>query len=340
LGEQLSDKADFSAIFVDEFLSTLKPKERKVMELRLIGKGQKEIGDAVGVSQVQVSRLLTKVGHQLEKYMKEEDNMARYRGSGNVEKAKELLGATTMTYKEIEKETGVPQGTIAYFAKSHRSEKVRKQQMKKNQVVKKGMQPEHKGNTDLAVQMLAEGKHTYADIAKRTGVPQGSLTRLRRMYESGNYEWTTQPAKKVQIVEPVETPVIKEKAFMGEKDVEAAAEKAGVTPAEYDPNKEYEMVEKKPVAKTIPEAIEDFKQEVRKELKDEVRKEVIAEMATESTAQETSKGKINRKVTFSYNGDGTEIPLEDFIAELNDVISNLKASGNKQVAFDLSIKAE
>jgi hypothetical protein len=160
------------------------------------------------------------------------------------------------------------------------------------------------------------------------------------MYESGNYEWTTQPAKKVQIVEPVETPVIKEKAFMGEKDVEAAAEKAGVTPAEYDPNKEYEMVEKKPVAKTIPEAIEDFKQEVRKELKDEVRKEVIAEMATESTAQETSKGKINRKVTFSYNGDGTEIPLEDFIAELNDVISNLKASGNKQVAFDLSIKAE
>jgi uncharacterized protein YerC len=275
--------------------------------------------------------------------MKEEEEMARYKGSGDVTKAKELLGATTMTYKEIEEATGVPQGTVAYFAKSHRSEKVRKQQMKKNQVVKKGMQPEHKGNTDLAVQMLTEGKYTYADIAKRTGVPQGSLTRLRRMYESGNYEWTTQPAKRVEIpkeVKPIETPVIKEKAFMGEKDVEVAAAKAGVTPAEYDPSKEYEMVEKKPVVKTIPEAIEDFKQEVRKELKDEVRKEVIAEMATESKAPETSVGKINRKVTFSYNGDGTEIPLEDFIAELNDVISNLKASGNKQVAFDLSIKAE
>jgi uncharacterized protein YerC len=273
--------------------------------------------------------------------MKEEEEMARYKGSGDVTKAKELLGATTMTYKEIEEATGVPQGTVAYFAKSHRSEKVRKQQMKKNQVVKKGMQQEHKGNTDLAVQMLAEGKYTYADIAKRTGVPQGSLTRLRRMYESGNYEWTTQPAKRVEIpkeVKPVETPIIKEKAFMGDKDIEKAAEKAGVTPAEYDPNKEYEMVEKKEESqpKTIGEAIKEYEEAIRKQ----VAEEMAAKMTTESEAQETSKGKINRKVTFSYNGDGTEIPLEDFIAELNDVISNLKASGNKQVAFDLSIKAE
>lgn len=64
LSDVLSDPAAaaFEAnIFTDDFIQRLHPKDRQLVELRMAGLKQSTIGDAIGISQVMVSRRLRKI---------------------------------------------------------------------------------------------------------------------------------------------------------------------------------------------------------------------------------------------------------------------------------------
>jgi uncharacterized protein YerC len=240
----------------------------------------------------------------------------------NKDEAIRLLRDTKMKYGEIEALTGIPYGTIAGYAKAHRPKSVRKQIAAENYVPKKGMMPEGKGDTDKAVQLLAEGKYSYAEIHKMSGVPQGSLTRLSRLYKSGQYKWVGEPMKTVEIEVPSHTPENKE-------EVEIKVEK----------------LESPAPTVNIAEAVEEFKREMKAEFEAEMRAkieaEVRAEMTVNSNAEQTSEvGTIQKFLTFKYNASGEKVSSADFIAELNEFIATLEASGNEIVTFTLNVEAE
>ncbi|MEK5414479.1 sigma-70 family RNA polymerase sigma factor [Paenibacillus sp. FSL L8-0708] len=67
--DQMGDTDDLSGISIQEFMSFLKPREQKVLLLRSEGKSQSEIGEIIGKSQVQVSRILERIKPRLKKYM-------------------------------------------------------------------------------------------------------------------------------------------------------------------------------------------------------------------------------------------------------------------------------
>lgn len=64
----LSSKQDFTAIYVEEFLDTLTDNERTIMNLRLLDKTQKCIADKMGIRQMQVSRILKRIGAKYNQY--------------------------------------------------------------------------------------------------------------------------------------------------------------------------------------------------------------------------------------------------------------------------------
>jgi len=68
--DSLPSHADYSGIFVNDFISTLPELERKVLELRMRGMTQVNIGLATGVKQMHVSRLLSRIGKKFNLYLR------------------------------------------------------------------------------------------------------------------------------------------------------------------------------------------------------------------------------------------------------------------------------
>lgn len=68
LEDQVPVHDDQSDMFVDDFLNQLPQQYRTIVEMRMRYATQKEIGNALGISQVQVSRLQEKIGELLNKY--------------------------------------------------------------------------------------------------------------------------------------------------------------------------------------------------------------------------------------------------------------------------------
>jgi DNA-directed RNA polymerase specialized sigma24 family protein len=324
-------------------LEGLSPRDKDIILMRYFqNQTQREVSAALDISQSYISRIEKKILKKIKKTIesnqakaeRNEEKMARGIAPANKKEVIHLLKTTTMSYKEINEKTGVPYSTIATYAQKHRPKEVRKEKMTNHP----GMVREHSGDTDKAVQLLAEGKYTYAEISKQTGVPTGSLTRLRRLYEKGDYKWVNEPKKRVEIEVPVETPVINHPAFMGEKDKERLVEQVPVV------KHEVEQVEiKKPEQPVVnmAEAIEEFKAEIKAELRAEVEAEVRKEMAAESVATETSPmGKIQKLLTFKYHASGGNVPTEDFVAEMKELISMLEESNNGSITFTLNVEAE
>ena len=59
---------DRSMIYVDDFMEGLDERDRFIVDQRLQDVGQREVGSMIGISQVQVSRLLNKIGQQYKEY--------------------------------------------------------------------------------------------------------------------------------------------------------------------------------------------------------------------------------------------------------------------------------
>lgn len=64
LQEQIGKEADISPMYVNEFMSQLKNRERKIVQLKLADKTQIEISKTTNLSQPQVSRLMKEVAHK------------------------------------------------------------------------------------------------------------------------------------------------------------------------------------------------------------------------------------------------------------------------------------
>jgi RNA polymerase sporulation-specific sigma factor len=83
IADQVGDFDDYSHTFVNEFLETLDERTVKVVKLVMDGKTQSEIGEIIGVSQVQVSRIVkNQVKPLLENYLKGQgqfDNVVKER---------------------------------------------------------------------------------------------------------------------------------------------------------------------------------------------------------------------------------------------------------------------
>jgi RNA polymerase sigma factor (sigma-70 family) len=59
---------DVSELDVAEFMNSLNPRFRQVVELRLAGKSQSDIGERFGISQTQVCRILSDIGAKLQAF--------------------------------------------------------------------------------------------------------------------------------------------------------------------------------------------------------------------------------------------------------------------------------
>lgn len=59
--DRLGTDEDYTTAFVEEFLEKLTPKQRKVVQGAMESKTQREIAETVGVSQVQVSRIIRRI---------------------------------------------------------------------------------------------------------------------------------------------------------------------------------------------------------------------------------------------------------------------------------------
>jgi RNA polymerase sigma factor (sigma-70 family) len=62
--ETISNETDFTTVFVQEFLNSLTPMERTAVLMTEEGYTQTEIGNVLGISQVQVSRILKRIGQK------------------------------------------------------------------------------------------------------------------------------------------------------------------------------------------------------------------------------------------------------------------------------------
>lgn len=414
LGETLSVSSyddDFMVYFRD-YLSTLKPKMRKAVELKMKDMTQEEVASMLGVTQVQVSRILKKAGKMYDVYLeeknttqgpqktpieksmdevvatmeKEEEEMK----AGDSATAIQLLKQTDLSYREISRLTGCSLSKVADLAKEHRPEEAReakrtspyahefsgthrsiqvrnereakaidllidtdktyreiadevgvayprvaylgplcrseeRRQKLKVQAGKRGYQKqqevgkkpaapgEYIGNRDRAVEMIAQG-HKYSDIVARTGVPMGSLTKLRQLYEAGKYQWENPSAKTINIgKEESEMPTEKEEVIVAtatkgsEENVEAKA-----------PLEENEVESKAPVVKET----------------EQVEVEKVAEFIAEPKAER----KVRR--SFHVETEGSDVPAgeaEDEIRALFNMARNLGTEA--KVSFHVKINS-
>jgi RNA polymerase sporulation-specific sigma factor len=117
--DQLIDQQDYTGILAREFVDSLPDKQRRILQLRVEDDiGQSEIGAIVGVSQVQVSRLLKdKITPKLAEYLgRDVEEMSRS-ATGNMLLAKKLLKESEMTLTEIARETGCVYVTLSKMSR-------------------------------------------------------------------------------------------------------------------------------------------------------------------------------------------------------------------------------
>lgn len=105
--DTIGSEEDFSNIEVQDFLSSLPDRYRTIVTMLMINKTQAEIGEAIGCSQVQVSRLIPKIQELYKSYQKGELEMAKI----TLEKYNELK-TQGLTDGEIAEKTGVSKQTI------------------------------------------------------------------------------------------------------------------------------------------------------------------------------------------------------------------------------------
>jgi|GEM_PF-490048 len=135
IDEEFEELADWK-LFLDKYVNE---RERKLLLLAQKGLTQMEIGERLGISQVQVSRILhrlykryraflegepipPKESRRQRKTIKRSDSMPRKPAKGDREKAIQLLKEGVLTDKEISNITGVPLGSFGALKAKIRQE--------------------------------------------------------------------------------------------------------------------------------------------------------------------------------------------------------------------------
>ncbi len=116
LGDLLISESDFSEIHVDDFINFLNEREQKLLELRLQGEKQRNIGKVLCCSQVHISRMLQSIGEKYKKYQEGKLMAFHVKAKGNIDKAKRMLKDTDLPISKIAKETNTSPSTLRYHA--------------------------------------------------------------------------------------------------------------------------------------------------------------------------------------------------------------------------------
>lgn len=118
IGDKISTEIDFdSSLEIDLMLSKLTERERKVIALYYLKElPQTEIGEIIGVRQVQVSRILASAKEKL----RGGHTMPIYVEGRDYKKAKQLAEHSLYTAKEIQEATGVTLATAHNYIKKYR----------------------------------------------------------------------------------------------------------------------------------------------------------------------------------------------------------------------------
>lgn len=183
---------DFTTVFVEDFLSRLSDRERMIMELRMKDVSQLEIGNQFGISQVQISRIIKRIGERLIQFntaragldkkvvplaptqpkIKEITPVTKVESMTPEEETMHLLTTTRLTYLEISNKTGVHIKKVERLGLKHRPAELRK----KNN--KPGRYAETTGDRKKAAELIYQGLG-YEEVSKLTNVPIGSLSKVR-----------------------------------------------------------------------------------------------------------------------------------------------------------------
>lgn len=233
-----------------------------------------------------------------------------------------------------------------------------------------------KGNRVEAIRLLKNTRMSYVDIHKKTGVPEGSLGSLALQHRPAsvrkeltiNGKVTPEGRKPINYAQPktpdtwddsdfpvVDIPVSE---YSHEQQKQELLNKviAANTRAEIDSvaqeTEEFLKAEKSIVEEPVVPApigfMDEFKRDYEAEIRAKIALEPLASITSEiqpsslpqaPSVEEPKKGVINRKVSFSYSSDGSDVSTKELLEELESLAETIKNNGSNQVTFSLSVKA-
>lgn len=320
LEDILGEEEDLSTLFVEEFLSTLSIRDRQITELRMNGISQMEIGATVGLSQVQVSRLIqNKISKQLEDFQtgktrtkKEIRPVNKTKQVTPEEKAIHLLANTSFTYADIAAETGVDYNAIQRMGKEHRPEDPTK-------LVKSGRYVGVKGDRKQAAELILAGGLNYDEITKITNVPLGSLTKVREYAER-------EKALGLPITgQALPRPVLK-RLKEEEKTNNKKAEKKSPEPINFEAapiKKEAPVKKATPVQETVPVVSAEE-----------------AELPVKIAIAPPSAPVRITPTSVDYEFEAGHVPAEHLKIQLDAIKQILSTSGNIKVSYTIGINIQ
>ncbi len=177
IADTLAVYDDESSLYINEFLTFLTEKERTVIDCLFVKDlSQTETGRIVGVSQVQVSRIVTKIREKAGAFARGEvcpslSSTGKTKRKNNEEEKEteimsktrdeiiKLLKTTTMSYRAIADKTGASLATVEYWGGEYRKEKMEKTRAEK--------QAEEKRKQELKKEAKKAGKETEKAAAPK-----------------------------------------------------------------------------------------------------------------------------------------------------------------------------
>ncbi|MDR7856042.1 sigma-70 family RNA polymerase sigma factor [Tissierella sp.] len=201
MADKLGMEVDYdSNLEIEMFLSQLDNMEglnkrtRKIVELRLQEKTQVEIGQELGITQVQVSRILVALQEKLKGGNEVTEKKEMVRAKDAIEMVKKLAIETVLTPAQIQEQTGVSYPTAKKYIDEHRKIDLSKTP-----------------NYILAKKLSEETELKANQISKQTGVSYTTARNYIEYYRAAKGEKIIETS--VEKVSPVENvtpdPVIK-----------------------------------------------------------------------------------------------------------------------------------
>jgi len=105
--------ADFSEIYIQDYMQVLDEREKQIVQLLLNGTKQREMGEKLGVSQSYVARLIQKIQKKMLRIKRGEPVIMRY-PIEKINEVKELLNKGALSVPQIAVKTGVTESTVYY----------------------------------------------------------------------------------------------------------------------------------------------------------------------------------------------------------------------------------